>query len=416
MNHTPIACTAMICLTIAGVAILNAGPLDPPAGPITGTFRTLAEIEPRTPINSTTCPGDADSLYKVTEPGSYYLTGNLTGVSGKSGIEIAASHVTVDLMGHVLTGVPGSIDGVRVTATITGVVVRNGSVTQWGQEGIDLQDSNLSSGGKVESINASSNGSSGISAGQGAVVRDCTAEYNGLYGINVNTGSTVEACTARNCDYGGFGGSATTFSNCSSFDNDDDGFKLYSGSTATDCTSSNNTGSGFSSSTRGNSVTRCSAYYNSEHGITLYEGNTAADCTVVGSDTHGIVAYGWCLVRNNLCMNNGFGTGVTDGSGIYVAAYGNTIENNTCANNDIGILLGDFSGSNRIDGNSARSNGVSFDINGHDNLVIRNTATGGSPNYSVTAGNSVAPRVSVTGSDGWAGITNANHPFANFGY
>jgi hypothetical protein len=107
--------------TIAGVAVLNAGPLDPPAGPINGTFRTLAEIEPRTPINSTTCPGDADSLYRITRAGSYYLTGNLTGVSGKSGIEIAVSHVTVDLMGHVLTGVAGSIDGVRVTATTTGV-------------------------------------------------------------------------------------------------------------------------------------------------------------------------------------------------------------------------------------------------------------------------------------------------------
>lgn len=416
MNRTALACTAMICTTIACVTILNAGPTDPPAGPIAGTYKTLAEIEPRTPINSTTCPGDADSLYRITRAGSYYFTGNLTGVSGKSGIEIAVSHVTVDLMGHVLTGVAGSIDGVRVTATTTGVVVRNGSVTQWGQDGIDLQDSNLSSGGTVESINASSNGNNGIHAGRGAVVRACTAEYNGLYGISGNTGSTIEACTARNCDYGGFGGSATTFSRCSSFDNDDDGFKLYSGSTATDCVSTNNAGSGYYSSTRGNSFTRCSAYYNSENGITLYEGNTAADCTVVGSGTHGIVAYGWCLVRNNLSMNNGFGAGVTDGSGIYVAAYGNTVEANTCANNDVGILLGDFSGSNRIDANSARSNGVSFEINGHDNLVTRNTATGGSPNYSVTAGNSVAPRVSVADSDGWAGITNANHPFANFGY
>src|SRR3989304_4869431 len=70
---------------------VSAGDLNPPPGPITPTQRT--------PIGANTTPGDADSLFMITQPGSYYLTGNIIGVSGKFGIEINASGVTLDLMG-----------------------------------------------------------------------------------------------------------------------------------------------------------------------------------------------------------------------------------------------------------------------------------------------------------------------------
>jgi parallel beta-helix repeat protein len=92
----------------------------------------------------------------------------------------------------------------------------------------------------------------------------------------------------------------------------------------------------------------------------------------------------------------------------------NRVENNHCTGNDIGI---DVDGNqNTIDGNTCAINAVSFDVDGTDNIITRNRATGGAPNYSIVAGNSVAPRISVAASDGWAGITNANHPWANFGY
>jgi len=74
-----------------------AGPLDPPAGPVTSTYKTLTEVEPRTAINTTNTPGDADSLFKITQPGSYYLTGNITGVAAKHGIEIAVAATPVML-------------------------------------------------------------------------------------------------------------------------------------------------------------------------------------------------------------------------------------------------------------------------------------------------------------------------------
>ncbi|MBU6412576.1 MAG: hypothetical protein KGS45_03815 [Planctomycetes bacterium] len=67
-------------------SLLHAGPLNPPPGPITSTHKTLTEIEPRIAINATNTPGDFDSLYKITQPGSYYLTANIDGVANKSGI------------------------------------------------------------------------------------------------------------------------------------------------------------------------------------------------------------------------------------------------------------------------------------------------------------------------------------------
>ena len=54
-------------------------------------MKTLQQIEPRIPINSTNTPGDADSTYKISRPGNYYLTDNLIGEFGKAGIEIEAA-------------------------------------------------------------------------------------------------------------------------------------------------------------------------------------------------------------------------------------------------------------------------------------------------------------------------------------
>ena len=102
MNRTIILATA--ALTLAAAGLLFAGPLDPPAGPVAPTYKTLTEVEPRIAINAANTPGDADSLFKITQPGSYYLTGNITGVVGRHGIEIAVPangpSVTIDLMGY----------------------------------------------------------------------------------------------------------------------------------------------------------------------------------------------------------------------------------------------------------------------------------------------------------------------------
>src|SRR6185369_7398513 len=96
----------LVAAIVATVVWVNAGNLNPPAGPVASTMKTLSEVEPRIPINATTTPGDADSIFRITQPGSYFLTGNITGVNGKHGIEVAASSVTIDMRGFDLVGVP----------------------------------------------------------------------------------------------------------------------------------------------------------------------------------------------------------------------------------------------------------------------------------------------------------------------
>ncbi len=377
----------------ASVAILIAGPLDPPAGAVSSTYKTLTEVEPRTVINATNTPGDADSLYKITQPGSYYLNGNITGVINKHGIEIAASGVTIDLSGFELVGVRGTETSHGIVATGTGlhnVVVRNGVVREWGGAGVNLSPT-IVSGGEVVDIRAVDNVNSGIFVHSYFRVAGCTASGNGGSGIWAVNSSLIE--------------------NCQTFSNQGGGILCSSGHTVLNCVSYGNGATGILCSDAG-TITGCSSYNNDGVGISAGAGSTVPGCTVRSNDLDGIVASSASSILNNTCSNNG--TAAASGAGILVTGAANRIEGNHCSTNDRGI---DINGSrNRIDANSCIDNSVSFDISGADNIVIRNTATGGSPNYSIAAGNSVAPRVSVADSDGWASISNANHPWANFGH
>ncbi len=77
----------------------EAGPLNPPAAPA-----STPGPEPRIAVNAQNTPGNPDNLFRITQPGSYYLTGNIIGQSGRNGIQIAADNVTIDLMGFALLG------------------------------------------------------------------------------------------------------------------------------------------------------------------------------------------------------------------------------------------------------------------------------------------------------------------------
>ena len=80
------------CVVMVSVASLAlAGPLAPPAGPVDETYKTLQQVEPRTPVNADTTPGDASSLYIISSPGSYYLTSNLSVSDVRNGITITDS-------------------------------------------------------------------------------------------------------------------------------------------------------------------------------------------------------------------------------------------------------------------------------------------------------------------------------------
>jgi hypothetical protein len=117
----------LVLLVLMAGAILAsraaAGPLDPPAPPAS----TLPQVEPRVPISQ---PASAAGFpITISQPGSYFLTGNITAPAGKNGIVISADMVTLDLNGFSLSAINpnvGIFDGGIVHSD---VVIRNGSIT-----------------------------------------------------------------------------------------------------------------------------------------------------------------------------------------------------------------------------------------------------------------------------------------------
>jgi len=182
--------------TFLTVGRAEAGPLNPPGAPAP-TGKPLAELEPRIAINAQNTPGDASALFRITKPGSYYLTGNVQGLPGLNGIMIAASNVSIDLMGFELLGVPGPISGIAVDAPRDQIAICNGSFRGWGGDGIDLLVSNnRGSSSLIENVQSSHNGLFGIRANHQSVVRNCVVANNGSSGISVGESSIIDSCLA----------------------------------------------------------------------------------------------------------------------------------------------------------------------------------------------------------------------------
>ncbi len=272
-------------------SISLAGPLDPPAGPVAPTAKPLAEVEPRVAISATNTPGDANSLFKITQPGSYYLTGNITGVVGKHGIEIAASGVTVDLNGFDMVGVPGmgGFDGVTLSVPdLTNVTVRNGSVRNWGDRGVDL-----------------------LFLSDSAVVIDIVSSGNTGGGIAVDDGGIISRCIAfKNAGQGIVSGNSTVISECISRENTGNGINAGSGSTVSACSVAINTANGIVV----NSDSRVLGNDCSTNG----NGGDGAGVLVTGSDNR---------IEDNHCTDND--------RGVDVNTAGNFIARNTCSGNTL---------------------------------------------------------------------------------
>src|SRR4051794_37925394 len=143
MNSNRIARLFIVCGFFLTSSVFPQGGLTPPGAPAP-TMKTLAQLdaklEPRTAINLTNTPGDAVSIYKITQPGSYYLTANISGVNFKHGILVVADNVTIDLCGFNLMGAAFSSDAIHSDggSSLTGLVVRNGTITRWanGRSGV----------------------------------------------------------------------------------------------------------------------------------------------------------------------------------------------------------------------------------------------------------------------------------------
>src|SRR5437016_377188 len=112
-----------IALVIGAIVWVNAGDLDPPAGPVAPTMKPLDQVEPRTPLAAAT------STVTISSSGSYYLTGDIAIATG-DGIVIGGDNVTLDLNGFTVSSSAASPtgSGVLLAGDRSGIHVLNGHI------------------------------------------------------------------------------------------------------------------------------------------------------------------------------------------------------------------------------------------------------------------------------------------------
>jgi hypothetical protein len=316
--------------------------------------------------------------FTISASGSYYLSGNLTGVSGQDGITIKAGYVTIDLNGFALLGVSGSISGITATPE-SRVRIFNGSVKGWGKNGIDCS---VSSHGIFDHLRVSENSDTGLYAGAASTLSNITAESDGSIGISTNIRCTVTQCEASGCGLAGLsvndGGIVT---NCTA------AFSLYGFSVGNDitligCTAVKNTGDGINAHENA-TISKCTANGNGSGpnaGISTGIRANISGCTAIGNNGDGIVFSGDSFVLNNHASTN-------SGAGFH-----------------------DLGGASRIDGNVSRENiGTGVLASTGDTVVRNNSGANGNGAANNQYGPTTGPNWGPVGT-----AASATSPWANF--
>ena len=357
------AIAVVVSACALGVAvIIAAGPLNPPAGSVGSTYKTLGEIEPRIPINAQTCPSGPTFTHGISQPGSYYLTGNLTGESGKFVIRVAAENVSIDLNGFAITGGAGSTSGIDGNVLdVNNLTVKNGTISDCGGYGIIADVT--ASGWRIEGVRVV-NCSVGISAGRNAIVQDCEVHFCTGTGIAAIWGSNIVNCIADSNGVGISGYFGTTVSGCSAQSNSGNGFSLGDGSTAT----------------------ACSAHSNGDCGFYAYDGSTVRGSTATDNTNDGIKLGNRAVAQDSSCAENGPAVAQ---SGAGIRAVGERC---------------------RIEGNALTGNYYAVKTDSTGAFVARNTASGNAflLQYAIGGTNTWGPIV------GGSGAISSTSPWANF--
>jgi hypothetical protein len=324
-------------------------------------------LRPGTPITS--LPFD------ITQPGNYYLTGNLTLAATGTGITIDSSNVTLDLGGFTIDGTNTGGSGVFIPSQFQGtnlreITVRNGTAQDWTQDGFDME---FVDGLIAENLQADNDGTGIVVAN--ARLSDCTANFNANGGVQSKGGSTITGCTTKN--------------------NQGAGFILVNGSVLESCTAVGNSAAGID--VRASTVDGCATYGNL-YGIAVGFNCNVRNNTVSQSSSDGIrvaspSGSGESVITENTVESAGSNSSA---SGIYVQTQNNLISrNHVTSTNGPGIqVVGSF---NTIDENSTLSNtGIGIVVGGSKNTVVHNNSLGNvnqssSTNYSIGTGNNPGP-------------------------
>jgi len=373
-------------------ALLGQGSLTPPGAPAP-TMKSADQIEPRTIVNAVNTPGDATNLFIISQPGSYYLTTNLVGVSGKNGIEIIADNVSLDLNGFTLQlqgGAPWPLgeNGIDIPGAQTNITVRNGTISGW--RFCDVSSASPSMNLVFERLNVSDS-LLGISIAAG-MVRDCNSQNTASGGIDVFVSGSVSGCSAQN-NGAGYGIQAVSgnVSGCTADNNNGNGIYV-SGGNVSGCTADNNNGTGIYD--WGGTVTGCSVQGNNGLGIYVRPGSVVTGCNVKGNLSSGIYVMGsGSEIIGNTCNGNN-STAATLQAGIFIVGCNNRVEDNhVTANGSAGIQV--------LDGTLT------------NNIIIKNSVFGnGANNYVLPGPQIVGPLITNTVS----GIITNSNPWANFSF
>lgn len=357
-------------------------------------------------VNAINTPGDEQARYVIRRPGAYYLPSPLLGEAGKAGIDIAASHVTLDLRGFALTGAPGAVAGVRVRGAQSNITIRNGSLYDWPAIALDAAEAPFST---FEDLRAVGNGT-GLLVSARTAVRRCLAAGNAGGGMLTGQGASVESCTASfNKGLGIYVLEGSRVRDCTMESNAADGLYLDGGGCEViGCIAIGNGLNGVAA-IYGGAISQSTAEHNGADGMWSIAATTFVECRATLNQGDGIEAGEGSTVRHCIARENG-----QDGLRLAarVEATGNHAEKHHA-----GAGIRAAGGWVRIDGNTLAANAIGVRVEGTGCLVVRNGASASTTQaFDIAPGNAYGPIVDVAGVGDLSQVPGSGHPLANLVY
>ena len=261
--------------------------------------------------------------YTISQPGSYYLTGNVEVASG-NGINITASNVTLDFNGFALiskTVSPAAGNAIDIAGNLRSIEIKNGRITGATVRtftGPKPWNATFAGPGWQDGIQ-----DTGDSPSTGILLSHLTVEQCGAIGIHLDGGSSVlDHIIALNNGGTGIYASNTSVTNATAISNGFYGIYATNGS-VTNATATSNGGNGIAAYQ--GSVTNATATSNGSSGILAHRGSVA-NATATGNGGVGIYASGGSVTNSRAGSNSTIGIYVGVGVASHCVASDNSLD------------------------------------------------------------------------------------------